>query len=485
MLPPYLRLRRGLRGLAGRGQRRSIRCAAVIAGAVTIGIAGLCSAGTAQAQSAKGPSARSGNDPVISNFTKQVGPAAIRNQNALSELRGWLFAKPGFARSGYVGAIDNLARKDMTVMWRGPRTPLLTALIREGARRGIGVSVQHRRYSLQQLDEATAAIWRQAAEGKWAGFKVSAIAAIPAVENGLTVEGAYTTVPAARRAPQVRSLSAVVAGVPVRIVPGHTVTSAIGTVGRAMRRPRAASPLIVNGARYSDYAPFSSGGLMGAFYAPTPPGLICSSGFSVMINGTSHAMTARHCQDGHVGALDWVDVNDIGDVSAPPTNRWYGNLVMTTADGGALVMGNTSASSMFNHGWDSTTTSTVIGYEDLAVNDYVCTEGGNSGEHCNIAIDNLSVSWNDGLGNAFSTIEGENQTPGAIAVMHGDSGGPVMSLVNTSTGQVRAAGMIQAESNDSNNCPPSYTPDPCGQTVLFSSMRTVVNNIPGGSLHTG
>ena len=65
-----------------------------------------------------------------------------------------MVAQPGFGRSGYVWAIDDLARKSTTLLWHGPRTPLLTRIIREGARRGIRVRVQQRKYSLQQLNAA-------------------------------------------------------------------------------------------------------------------------------------------------------------------------------------------------------------------------------------------------------------------------------------------------------------------------------------------
>ena len=126
---------------------------------------------------------------------------------------------------------------------------------------------------------------------------------------------------------------------------------------------------------------------------------------------------------------------------------------------------------MFNHGWNSTTSSTVIGYEDLGLNDLVCTEGGNSGEHCNV-------------NGTFSTIKA-NLTGGGIAAMEGDSGGPVMSLANTSSGQVRAAGMIQGGDVISINCGASYIAAPCGSDVYFSSMRTIVNSISGASLRTG
>jgi hypothetical protein len=74
------------------------------------------------------------------------------------------------------------------------------------------------------------------------------------------------------------------------------------------------------------------------------------------------------------------------------------------------------------------------------VNNFVCTSGGNSGQHCNIKISNLNVSWFDGWG-AIWTVRGDQQTAGAITSMQGDSGGPVFTIASDG---VRAAGMIQA-----------------------------------------
>ena len=439
---------------------RRIRRLALLGGcAATLSLATVVPLGAAQAQTTgKVPAAAHGNDPVISRFIKQVGAAAIRNQNALSLFRGWMFTQPGFARSGYVGTIDDLARKATTIMWYGPRTHLLTAIIREGARRGIAVSIQHRRYSLQQINAATAAIWQQAAAGSWAGFKVSAIAGISATQDGITVEGTYTAVPG-RRAPQVRSLATVVRGVQVRVVPGQAVIPAAG--------------------RDADVAPFDAGGFMVGYYTRE----ICSSGFAIVINGESHTTTARHCNDGNA-AGDYVVANAASDPKPPPTSQWYGKYLEYSGDGGGMVMGNSGFFAMWNHGWNSTTASLVIGYESLGMKDLVCTEGGNSGEHCNVKVTDLSVSVNDGFGPAFSTIQGL-QTGGTIAAMQGDSGGPVMSLANTSSGQVRAAGMIQELSGTLlTNCGASYSANRCSSGVLFSSMQTIVSSIPGASLYT-
>ena len=60
-----------------------------------------------------------------------------------------------------------------------------------------------------------------------------------------------------------------------------------------------------------------------------------------------------------------------------------------------------------------------------------------------------------------------------------------MSLANTSSGQVRAAGMIQELSGTLlTNCGVSYSANRCSSGVLFSSMQTIVSSIPGASLYT-
>src|SRR6185437_8876054 len=151
-----------------------------------------------------GPTAAHDTNVSVNHFTAAVGSAVIRNQEALQKFKAWMVALPGFASSGYIWGIDNLKHKSTIVLWYGPRTPLLARIIREGAQRGINVTVQHRKYSLQQLNAASDAIWKQAAEGKWTGFKISTITEVTAVDNGLTVRGAYTAIPAAQRAAQVR-----------------------------------------------------------------------------------------------------------------------------------------------------------------------------------------------------------------------------------------------------------------------------------------
>jgi hypothetical protein len=394
----------------------------------------------------------------VSQFTATAGTAVIRNQEALQRFKAWMVAQPGFARSGYVWAIDDLAHKSTIVLWHGPRTPLLARIIREGTRRGIPVTVQQRKYSLQQLNAASDAIWKQAREGEWAGFKISTITEVTAVENGITVQGAYTAVPAARRAPQVRSLSTTVAGVPVHVAPGYpAVVAAAG--------------------RDADTAPFNSGGYMDGYYS----GSTCSSGFAIWMNGRSYTTTARHCDSAHNGTNDYVDRNDFTDPSPPPTSRWYGNTVAISPwvgqnTGGARILGNNGFSWMFNHGYNSTTQSTVVAQVDPNMYDLVCTEGGNSGEHCNVKVTG-QTTWSDNWGPILVDI-GVQQTSGKIAAIQGDSGGPVMTIAGSNT--VNGGGMIQAVNKtwQGSACGAVYDAGTnwCSPTVYFEPFSNVLNS---------
>ena len=431
-----------------KGRRRYLALAVAALTTVAVPMAAMSAYGAGSATAtAKHPN--TAPDPEMQAFIRAVGARAVDNQDALSQLRAWMLQRPGFSGSGYVGSIDDLARRSTTVMWYGPRTALLSAIVAEGARRGIAVSVQPRSHSLQQLRAATDTVWRQAATGGWAGFKISAIAAVGAVDDGLTIYGTYSAGATSQRAPQVRSLSTSVLGVPAHVVAGVSAGSSTG--------------------RDNDFSPFDAGGYM---ISPSS-GHTCSTGFGINLNGTSRITTARHCI-----------YNDYRDRAASNT---YGTGITNSRDGGGRVLSAHAVALALDGPYNSDGFSKfVIGYEDLAVGNYVCTGGGNSGEHCNVKVTNLVVSFNDGQG-TFSTIEGVQQTSGKIAQIQGDSGGPVISLANTSSGQVRASGMIQGflgTGSTGSACGPVYDAgsNRCTANVLFSSMRTVINNISGASL---
>lgn len=407
----------------------------------------------ASASPTAGKPSAAGYDSAESSFIASVGSAAIANQDALSRFRGWMLGQAGFATSGYIGSIDDLAHKATTLMWSGPATRFLRAVIAHGARQGITVSVRHRKYSLRQLERAALTTWHQAAAGRWSGFKVSGVVVVSPSYDGIIVYGSYTQT-RARRAPQVRALHATIAGVPAGVRPGM--------------------PATLTNTRDTDFAPFNAGGYMTTPSSKTDN--VCSSGFAILYGGAPHITTAQHCKH-----TPWY---------GRASSNLYGTSVATTPGSGGRVLTSTGDALAFDGPYNSVNYwKTVIGFEDLAVNDYVCTGGGNSGEHCNIKVTNLRVSFNDGI-STFDSIEAYQQSSGAISVIQGDSGGPVISLVNTSPGQVRAAGMIQGffgAGMTGSACGPVYDGggNQCSRDLAFTSMRSIVNDLPGASLLTG
>jgi hypothetical protein len=458
-----------------RDHRRRSRLFGLITATVTImAVTTVTVVGTGTGQALAGGRPADKNASLFAAMIRESGGATdVRNQDALSQFRAWMFKQPGFATSGYVGTIDNLAHKGMTVMWYGPSTPLLKSIMAEGARRGITIGVQHRTYSLQQLKTAAQSVFQQAAAGKWAGFKVSAVEALSATNGGITIDGTYTSAPSTERALQVRSLATEVDGVPATVVPGRPATPASG--------------------RDADFSPFNSGGYMvsNTSAGGTTEGNTCSSGFSIAMNGSTYTITARHCAFLNGGSTHYADyvARSFYQEDAPSINHYgnpNGSFGTFSSLGGAALLTGAGSGLAFIDSVGSTTTLPVVQLSDLGVNDLVCTDGGNSGEHCNVKVTNLLVQFNDTDG-TFETIEGLQETAGQIAVIQGDSGGPV--VVNVASGEVGAAGMIQGflgAGMTGSACAPAYDlgSNKCSTNVEFTSMRGIVQDVTGGSLVT-
>ncbi len=211
----------------------------------------------------------------------------------------------------------------------------------------------------------------------------------------------------------------------------------------------------------------------------------CSSGFAVALNDVPYTTTARHCP--LEGGGEWVDVNASTAYSQVPAIERYGNTVELTSSiaGAAAILTGEGSQLMFSGAWNSASTLSVAGFGDVGVNDLVCTAGGNSGDHCDIMVTSLDASVVDADG-SFETIKAVQQSSSNIAAMQGDSGGPVLSLANVSSGEVKAVGMIQAQGNPPNpSCPGNVNfPASCSSTVYFTSMRTIVKYTPGLTLVT-
>jgi hypothetical protein len=373
-------------------------------------------------------------------------------QAKLMDFKTWLIARPGLAASGYVESVNYPATMSTTLLWHGDEA-LQPALVAEGARRGITVTIQPRRYGLPQLKAAMRAV----AARTWNGFAVSGISGLRADYDGITVEGAYPMGPQPPEA-NLAGLSA----------------SATTATGVAVRFEVAAAPVFTSATRDTDTPPLNAGGLM---FSPGNSEW-CSSGFAIRdIIGKTHTTTARHCK--------------YDDYRAANGTTRYGAGVLRSGDGAARELATSGYFWMFDGAWNDAAgyKKTVTGYGDVSLGDHVCSSGGMSGVHCSINIIDMLYLLDDHLGPTFYSIRGKQLTNGAISAAMGDSGGPV--LVTAGSGKVHAVGMAQAGTNDipgpSGVCPAGsvHTATVCFTDVYFTSMRVIVSTISGATLVTG
>jgi hypothetical protein len=369
-------------------------------------------------------------------------------QLRLDDFTGWILTRPETASSGYIAPIYDAAHLKMTVLWYGPVTAFKRRIAAEAARRGITLEFQSRKHSRAQTEAAARSVLETSGTGPWRGFHIDTVAGIMADYDGITVRAepvAGFAAPAQALTDAARAASAQL-GFDVRVVPGTPVGAA-------------------NATRSDDWPAFNAGGYMRS----RSDGSTCSSGFAIVVNGSSHTTTARHCTRNDYRAKDGTNT--------------YGAGVANSPDGAARYLSQSGSAFMFDGAWNDPNgyKKIVTGFADIGIGGLVCTSGGNSGVHCGIKVYALSVLWNDGFG-PISTIEAY-QVDGGVANVQGDSGGPV--LATAGPGLVHADGMIQAWVYQLSNCGSVHDPGICGNGVLFTSMRTIVNSISGASLRTG
>lgn len=114
--------------------------------------------------------------------------------------------------------------------------------------------------------------------------------------------------------------------------------------------------------------------------------------------------------------------------------------------------------------------------ESNQINDTFCTDGGNSGLHCDIKIyAGPNLNYLDGAP-IENTFEGR-KADGMIVVAGGDSGGPIISPVTGSAG-VFAKGIIMASPVSSFvdcstvNTPVNENSFKCSRIVVFTDLTS-------------
>ncbi len=399
-------------------------------------------------------------------------PAFFVNQGRIMRFNTWIREdNPGIDASGYLASVDDAPHLTVTLLWHGPATPLLRAIMADGQSLGLTVKVEYRKYGASDLDAATAAAYREAA--KIPGYRIAAVDALAADYDGIQIEGYYLSRSATAEA-EVSVLPARVAadtGVTAEVKPGRPAAgfAARAQAGRPSLSIPAAGP---SGTRDQDYSPYSASGFM---HSPTL-NAECSTGFGISVNGVAHILTARHCvKNPNNGA----NVNDYEAMDYHADK--YGSVAGFAGNSGmAAYLSAAGYGSMFDGPYNTGTVRNIAGFADVGLNDYVCVSGGNSGTHCNIQITNMFHSYTDGWGPYVNTIYAL-QLNNTIALMPGDSGSGVYQFDGV---RWWAVGMAQDGTVYTSPCGTARVPYPCTLDVIFTSVHTILKEIPGSAILT-
>jgi hypothetical protein len=404
---------------------------------------------SASATSSGGPGVPDGSDS-FQLMKATLGVPGMKNQEDLNAFKTWLIARPHVVNQGFYESAVDIAHRRMTLQWHGT-SPLQVAAVAEGRRRGLRIVVQHVPYTRASVERATKLLLNPKNSTKIKGFRVTSVAGPTDVDSRLTVAGTMpgnahpTATQVKAAAPALAKATKSLTGLNAAFVPG--VTSVPYTT------------------RSTDTSPFNAGGMMRG-----SDGNGCTSGFGIRRSGLVWTTTARHCD-----AASWTAWN--------LSSSSYGSRYTADAGTGARMLTGDGFYWMFDGAWNNSSGyhKTVSALADVSRGSSICSSGANSGVHCNLIVDNLVESFNDGYG-SFSSIRVHASS--GIAGAHGDSGGP-MFIPNSDGTHVWAVGILQGSNEaQTSSCGSLRIATTCSAYVEFTSERVFLNNL-GATLRTG
>jgi hypothetical protein len=182
----------GMKPGSGRtGNRRLLASAAV---ALTV-VAGVTAARAATA--AVGEPALETPQPSASSYDPEKEAALWHRQDLLSDLRSWIENRPGIKSSGYVTNINDPDAGSTILVWHGPPDRIQRQIMDEAHRRHIPISIQQRKYSMEDLERASDQIFAIGSDtGEFRNFKVSTATSFSIDFDGVIVIGEYIHPPA-------------------------------------------------------------------------------------------------------------------------------------------------------------------------------------------------------------------------------------------------------------------------------------------------
>lgn len=396
------------------------------------------------------------SEPRVSEEEGGMSAEVWENQDKLFSYGDWLAGQNEATDLGFVATVNDANGLSVKLLWEEDRLGAADFYKEEAEARGLNVSVIPRKYSLQELESTAERLMDDAAALADSGFQVDTVTGLQEDVDGVELN----LIPKAASA-SARTLTSSVQKVANNLADKFPVDVKVSVAGEEEATIPAAG-------RNSDSSPFYAGGVMSS------SGGGCSAGFAMKYAGVNRITTARHCNK------SYKTLN----------GKSYGSTVKTNHAGQARILSGKGAGRTWDGAWNDSKgfNKRVTGYRDVSLGDFVCTNGANSGVHCNVKVTAMKVAWDDGYGGgAANNIKAVQQSSKNIAAIQGDSGGPV--IYPNGTGTVGAVGMIQAISGTAltgTACGSvrSLGKNKCSKTVLFTSTRTFAKSA-GTSLVTG
>lgn len=404
--------------------------------------------------------------------TTMMSGDLIANQEVLFEYADWVSSQPDFVKNGFIALSNEAQTLSTKLLWESGKEANTQILLKKAADLGISTTVVSQETTLSDIDKSIAEINLLAEDALPAGYEIDVVKGLQADFDGVEVVLKKTDI-------NFGNLSLLGSNFHIPEATVATVTDAQNEVAdklssipanlkvSTIQTTESAVPAATRG---NDSPRFHAGAVM-----MSSSGGMCTSGFSIIVNGVAKTTTARHCT--------------ATPYKSPGSGYSFGYTYTTSHAGLARVMNSAGRGRTWDGAWNDSSgfSKAVSGYRDVSLGDYVCTDGANSGVHCNVKVTAMKVAWDDGLGGGpANNILAVKQSSG-IAAIQGDSGGPV--IFPYSTGKVGAVGMIQGirgtlSTGSACGSGRFLGSNKCSKEVFFTSSRTMVSSIPGARLAT-
>lgn len=372
--------------------------------------------------------------------------------NAVRPIRGPDKRPQGFSSI----EVDPNARQ-VLLYWRADAdVPVeISNAVTEQRNNGVDVEVkQEAPFSAAQLEAATAAL-------------------LVAVKESSVKEVFATAGPQAHGAGLVLSVTEVTSAVLELVQTTNASLNAISALGQGNYVELQTVPArLVPLSRWADWPPYWGGSRLDFYtWAPFPPpagsmvfGDSCSSGFAVGSWFGQYLVTAGHCVDGPLHAVNNQVV--IGYAEGLD-QEWDTVRIVVSSSEGRIFDGNVGTGEF---------SKPVVGRSGNFVGTMLCTSGAYSGARCNIRIIRTQQVGLYANGWVVRDMVEAVELGGLNAAGQGDSGGPVFSL-SSNPSRIKAHGTIASGvPGTETTCTNIITNRTCYSAIFFTEIDNILDH---------